>query len=122
MAEPSIFREILKEVTTDLPGALGAIFVDWEGETVDEHSFIGDTNLRLVGAYWGIAYYQARALFRAKELGSPNEMILLFENQQVLIRRVTDEYLVVLALREGINLGRALHLLTRAEVRLRGEM
>jgi predicted regulator of Ras-like GTPase activity (Roadblock/LC7/MglB family) len=119
--DTSIFAGILEEMVTSIPEALGAVFVDWEGEMVDEFSHPGH-DLRLVGAQWAVAYFLARAaLDKSHHLG-PDELLLRFERQQVIVRRVTDDYLVVMALQQGANLGRALHLIQRAEQRLREEM
>jgi predicted regulator of Ras-like GTPase activity (Roadblock/LC7/MglB family) len=119
--DTSIFARILEEMVTSIPGALGAVFVDWEGEAVDEFAHHGH-DLRLVGAQWAVTYFLARtALDKSRHVGLA-EMLLRFEQQQVIVRRVTDEYLVVMALEQGANLGRALHLIQRAEKRLREEM
>jgi predicted regulator of Ras-like GTPase activity (Roadblock/LC7/MglB family) len=119
---PTIFAKILKEVVDAIPGALGAIFVDWEGESVDEFSCIGETNLRLVGAHWAIAYQQAQAIFTKLQIGSLKELILRFQTQQVIVRRITEAYLVLLAIGRDTHLGRALHLLAQAESKIREEM
>jgi predicted regulator of Ras-like GTPase activity (Roadblock/LC7/MglB family) len=116
------FAKILEEVVTSLPGALGALFIDWEGEAVDGYSAIGNTNLRIVGAHWGISYYQAHAIFKKLALASPNAVILRFADQQVIIRRVTEEYLVILALQHDANQGYALYRLKEVEDKLRKHM
>jgi len=118
----SVFSEILEEVVQSLPGARGAIFVDWEGEAVDTCSTIGDTGIKLVGAYWGIVYRHLRASLKKLEAGSPIEVVMSFSRQLVVIRRVTDDYIVVFTLAEGSNLGRALGLMDWAAGKLRAEM
>ena len=118
----SSFARILEDVVTSVPGALGAIFVDWEGEAVDEYATPAEPDIRVTGAQWAVAYYLARDLCAKHALGMPSEVVLRFRQQQVLIRRVTDEYLVVLALGADANLGQALEQVRRAELRLREEM
>jgi predicted regulator of Ras-like GTPase activity (Roadblock/LC7/MglB family) len=113
------FGHILEQVVSQLPGAKGAIFVDWEGEAVDAHSCIGRTDLRFIGAYWAIPYFQARAILAKQDLGTLTEMTIRFEKQQVVIRRVTDEYLILLALGTEASLGRALSLLRWAGEKIR---
>jgi predicted regulator of Ras-like GTPase activity (Roadblock/LC7/MglB family) len=118
----STFTEILEEAVTSLPGALGAIFVDWEGEAVDEFATPAEPEIRVTGAQWGVAYYLARDLCAKHALGVPGEVVLRFQRQQVIISRVTDEYLLVLAMDADANLGRALEQARHAAVRLREEM
>jgi predicted regulator of Ras-like GTPase activity (Roadblock/LC7/MglB family) len=118
----TVFSEILEEVVKAVPGARGAIFVDWEGEAVDTFSTIGTTAIKLVGAHWGIVYYQARSALEKQDVGAVEELILTFADQQVIIRRVTDEYMVIMTLQDGGNLGRALGKLDWAITKLREEM
>ncbi len=116
------FRPILEQLVTALPGARGAIFLDWEGEAVDEHSVIDRTDLQILGAQWGVIYQQSVAALTKLGLGDLEELVLRFARDQVVLRRVTEGYLVLLALEPGANLGRALHLLRRAGDELREEM
>ena len=116
------FAQILEDTVTSVPGALGAIFVDWEGEAVDEFATPAEPDIRVTGAQWGVAYYLARDLCAKHALGMPSEVVLGFQQQQVIIRRVTDEYLMVLAMQPDANLGLALEQVRRAVVRLREEM
>ncbi len=121
----SIFSSILEDIVASLPGALGAIFLDWEGETIDGYSQMGNTNLRIVGAQWGIIFYQSHELFNKHNQGAPELITLCFEHQQVILRRVTndyDDYLVLMALEKDANLGRALALLKEAEQKLKKEI
>ncbi len=116
------FTQILEDVVRAVPDSLGAIFVDWEGEAVDEFATPAEPDIRVMGAQWGVADYLARDLCAKHALGMPSEVVLRFQQQQVIISRVTDEYLLVLAMRADANLGRALEQLRRAVVRLREEM
>ncbi len=118
----SIFGQILRDIVVTLPGALGAILIDWEGEAVDEFSCIGTAKLRLVGAHWGIAYCQASSLLANQGLGPPGELILGFKKQQIIIRPITKDYLVLIVLQQEANLGRARHRLKEAVARLQEQM
>ena len=118
----SPFAEILSDVVHAVPGARGAVFVDWEGEMVDQVAATSDDDLKLLGAHWAIAYYQTRTALDRHAAGMAEEILLRFERQQVLIRRVTDEYLVVMALGHQADLGHARNLLHLAGLRLREQM
>lgn len=116
------FAPILERLVTALPGARGAIFVDWEGEAVDEFTRMDSTDLKILGAQWGIIYQQSLSVLAKLDLGALDELVLRFGADQFVIRRVTLEYNVLLALDGDANLGRALHRLRRASDELREEM
>lgn len=118
----TVFGEILKRVVAAVPGARGAIFADWEGEAVDNFSAqIDDTGLRLMGAHWGVIYSLARTAWTS-ELGQIKQLLLEFDTQRVVVRRVTEEYFVVMTLGLEGNLAYATRALDRAEDQLREEM
>jgi len=118
----TVFGDILRRAFENVPGARGAAFADGEGETVDTFSAqIGDTGLRLIGAHWGVIYALARAAWKPR-LGELSQLLLEFETQRVLIRRVTDDYFVVMALAPEGNLACAVRALDRAEGELREQM
>ena len=60
------FQKILHELVTSTPGAIGALFLDWEGETVEmlgARPFDADDHdLKIVGAYQGIFLTQLREM------------------------------------------------------------
>jgi predicted regulator of Ras-like GTPase activity (Roadblock/LC7/MglB family) len=116
------FADILTDLVHAVPGALGAVFVDWEGEMVEQVAGTSGEDLKLLGAHWAIAYYQTKTALDNQGLGPADEVLLRFERQQILVRRVTDEYLVIMAIGPDASLGRTRHLLQLAGQRLRSEM
>lgn len=120
--EATSFSPILKELIDALPLSIGAVFVDWEGEAVDVCSRIEDTQLQIYGAQWGIIFYQAKRTFEKHGMGDVSEMVMSFEHQHVILRRITEHYLLLLSLKPDENLGHALYLVGRAETKLRSAM
>ena len=116
------FAEILEQVVRDLPGARGAIFIDWEGEAVDAFTMADDTEVRLAGAHWGIVFNHVRSALDKLGQGEPREIMMRFDGQQVIIRRVDEGYMAIITMGPRTNLGRALGLMRRAGARLRREM
>ncbi len=122
MATATVFSNILAEIVEDLPGIYGAVFVDWEGEAVDSVANFRNTAVRLNGAHWGVIYNLAKTAFHKLKLGSPRELILSTAQQLVIIRRITDDYLVVVVTGDRTNLGRVLNRLGSAAEKIREEM
>ncbi len=120
---PSSFSPILAQLVRDLPGADGAIFVDWEGEAVDK--FDGterETPIRLIGAHWGIIYYLFRNALDKINQGDPKQLVLGFQAQTYVISQVTSEYLMVVTMASRVNMRLAMDMSRITVQRLRREM
>jgi predicted regulator of Ras-like GTPase activity (Roadblock/LC7/MglB family) len=102
-----VFRQILQELVTSTPGAIGALFLDWEGETVEligERPFDADEHdLKIVGAYQGIFLTQLRELCARVEAGQPHRFKIDFEAKRVLSCDLKDGYYVVLVVDTSAN-------------------
>ncbi len=118
----SSFATILKSLVDRVPGAIGAIFADWEGEAVDQFAHVPALEIQLAGAHWGIVRQLASQHLRAAGAGDVEEMWIDCEGGLVLLRRVTDRCYVVLTTRRGVHLGTARRELERGAMTLLGEM
>jgi predicted regulator of Ras-like GTPase activity (Roadblock/LC7/MglB family) len=118
----SAFGDILRAMVERVPGAIGAVFADWEGEPVDQFAHIPPLEIQLVGAHWGVVWSQASARMQRNGLGPVDELVIEGERAIVLVRSVTDRYFVVLATRPEAHLGTARRELDRVARTLLGEM
>lgn len=119
-----MFRMILHELIATTRGALAALFLDWEGETVDlvcEHD-LDDHDLRILGAYQGIFLTRLRELCAGVGAGNPHRFKVEFERNAVLISDVKDGYYLVLFVGASFNEGFAWHSLERCREKLIAEM
>src|SRR5215472_6568427 len=96
-----------------VPGAVGAVFTDWEGEPVDQFAHIPPLDIQLVGAQWGVVFLQASERLGRHGLGRAEELLIEGERALVIVRSVTDKYFVVLATQREAHLGTALRELAR---------
>ena len=110
----SEFGEVLADLVGGTPGALGAVFIDWEGESVDQFGHIPEFDIRIMGAHWGIILNQVKTITERHGLGLPTSIMLSNEQSDVIIRTITEDYYVVLALKKGAHLATALKELDRA--------
>lgn len=118
----SAFGEILEGIVRRVPGAVGAVFADWEGEPVDQFAHVPPLDIQLVGAHWGVVWSQATRRLAQHELGAVEELLIEGERAIVLVRLVTEGYFVVLATRRDAHLATARRELERGADILRGEM
>jgi predicted regulator of Ras-like GTPase activity (Roadblock/LC7/MglB family) len=118
----SSFAEILQQMVERVPGAVGAIFADWEGEAVDQFAHIPPIEIQLVGAHWGVVWSQATERMTRHGLGAVDEMLIEGDRAIVLVRAVTRQYFVVLAVRRDTHLATARRELERGAQSILGEM
>jgi predicted regulator of Ras-like GTPase activity (Roadblock/LC7/MglB family) len=118
----SEFGEILAELVGGIPGAVGAVFVDWDGEAVDQFGHIPEFDIRIIGAHWGAILNLIKNLLRNKKLGAPHLIMFSSEKREVLVQSITAEYFVVLSMKRGSHLGHAIKQLEAVVRALRREM
>ncbi|HJQ36101.1 MAG TPA: hypothetical protein VKB93_03080 [Thermoanaerobaculia bacterium] len=119
-----MFRLILHELLATTQGALAALFLDYEGETVElvcEHD-LNDHDLRILGAYQGIFLTRLRELCANVDAGQPTRFKVEFERSAVLIADIKDGYYLVLLLDHTFNEGYAWRQLDECRSKLMNEM
>lgn len=102
------FKEILHELVSRVPGGLGAIIVDWEGEAVDQSGALDDYSLKLMGAHKGIILDGLRRAGARADGNDLEEIVITTERLQTLILPVDREYFLLLTTTRESVCGRAL--------------
>ena len=120
------YQSILRELLQSTPGAIGAVFLDREGEAVDlwaEKVFeIGPEGLRAVGAYQGIFLSDLKRACERIGAGRPRRMTIDFQNVKVLSCDLKEGYYLVLIAAGDTNEGIAWQRLQRCRERLLDEI
>lgn len=119
-----IFRMILHELLATTSGAIAAIFLDFEGETVELvcDRDLSDHDLRIVGAYQGIFLRLLRELCEKASLGTPRRFKIDFPETSILSCDLKDGYYVVLLLDDKGNEALAWRKLDATRERILQEM
>ncbi len=115
------FKTRLNQLLDDVPGALGAIIVDWEGEAVDQVSSLGDYDIRLIGAHNGIILSRMQETFEHVDAGELEEVVIRTTLSRTMIRPLTEDYLILLELDQRAQISRARHCLDSCVEELRHE-
>ena len=120
------FHSILRHLLQSIPGAIGALFLDREGEAVElwaERPFdIGADGLRAIGAYQGIFLGDIRRICDRLGIGTLHQLTIEFDHAKVLSCDLNDGYYLVLLVDEGTNEGVALQKLRRCREQLNLEI
>ena len=119
-----MFHLILTEMLATTRGSLAAIFLDWEGETVELvcDRDLNDHDLRILGAYQGIFLDKLRTLCSNAGAGVPQRFKIEFPETCVLSFDVKDGYYIVLLVDATANEGMAWRKLEKCRERLLAEM
>lgn len=109
------FQYLLNNLLVDVPGAQGAIFLDYEGEAIEFVSRRATPyELKLEGAYHGIFLRQATRLATLMGAGGMERLAIGGTKMHVMSRALKAGYYVVLVLEPGSSLALAGAALARA--------
>jgi hypothetical protein len=101
------FRKILHDLLDATDGSLGAMFLDYEGESVQllGRDGVQIDDLKIIGAYQGIFLTQLRKLCSDHEVGAPQRFKIDFAHTRILSCDLRDGYYLVLLTRTDANEG-----------------
>ena len=116
------FKSQLKQLLDNVPGALGAIIVDWEGEAVDQVSTVDEYDVKVLGAHSGIILTQLRDVLLRTESGSLNEVVICTDQNKILIVPLTEDYLLILQLELDSITALATYKMDHCAISLRSEL
>jgi hypothetical protein len=109
------FNYLLTNLLVDVPQAVGAIFVDPEGEAVEWVTRHGDPfDLKIEGAFHGIFKRQLENLGSKTQLGNISAYVLEGTRLVTLTQTLPDGYYVVLIVDRSGSRAQALHRLRGA--------
>jgi len=93
------FQYVLADLLSRVAGALGVLFLDYDGETVEA---LGCTNsiydIKVLGAYQGIFLGQAKVFCQQQGLGTFEQMVMKIGREKFLTISLPDGYYVTLIL------------------------
>ncbi len=116
------FRYVLANLLANNENAIGVLFLDPSGETIElSCTEISPYQLRVLGAYLGIHLRQVERIASSNWLGEPS--LLQFEKDDLLIHAVPlpDGYYLVLVQRPPVRSAVARRELQNAALLLAGE-
>jgi predicted regulator of Ras-like GTPase activity (Roadblock/LC7/MglB family) len=106
-----IFNDILRSVVQGTPGGAGAVLMGMDGIAIGEHVTEKGFPIQTVGVEYASAIKNIRSASRALEAGDLDEVTIRTEAAVFLLRLVTPEFFVAMALSPEGNAGKARYLL-----------
>ena len=105
------FADIIKEVVQGTEGALGALVVGIDGIPVEEFSVNTDIDLQSMTVEYATLLKEIERGSQASQLGTTNEVTVIADKAMIMLRRLTDEYFMVLIIKPDGNFGKGRFLL-----------
>ena len=117
------FREHLEEVVRGVDGAVACSLMGVDGIEVETHlQDGGELDVKSLLVEYSGVLRSAREAAEAHEAGGVDELAISTEKLQAVVRLVTPEYLLVVALLPRANTGKARYLLRVAAPKLKSEL
>ncbi|MFH0903300.1 MAG: roadblock/LC7 domain-containing protein [Pseudomonadota bacterium] len=96
--QETTFTPILRRVVERVPGAVGVIFADWDGEAVDAYSLADRDQMLVLAAHYGIILNQLQSALHLFHFGEAIEALFEHDKMCLVLRVVGHGYYVILAL------------------------
>lgn len=118
-----MFKSALEKIMERTEGSLGALIMGTDGIAVEKVlAAVGrEANLDVAAAEFTSLVRGAQRTGTDLDLGALRELMMTFEDMSVVLRLVTRDYFLALAVAPDGNLGRARFELRKAELELMHE-
>jgi predicted regulator of Ras-like GTPase activity (Roadblock/LC7/MglB family) len=117
-----MFRESLEKIVQNCDGAVAAILMGFDGIAVDQFVRDSETDVQTVSMEFSFVLGQVRKAAELLDVGALQEVSIRSESLTFVIRVLTDEYFVGLALKPEGNFGKGRFLMRMALAELRAEL
>jgi predicted regulator of Ras-like GTPase activity (Roadblock/LC7/MglB family) len=118
-----MFLENLKRVVAETEGAVAGLLMGFDGITVEQYTVPqGGVDIQTVGMEFSFILTQVRKAAEILEVGAVQEVAIRTAALTMLIRVVTPEYFVALAIRPDGNFGKGRYLLRLVAPKLQAEV
>jgi predicted regulator of Ras-like GTPase activity (Roadblock/LC7/MglB family) len=115
-----MFDDILQGMVENTGGGIGAVLMGYDGIAVDQYFKPWDgIDLQVLAIEFGSVIQEIRKTADILQAGDLEEISIRTERMVLLIRIVTDEFFLALALEREGNSGKGRYLLMRDAPRLR---
>lgn len=116
------FEVVLKNLVDQVPKAVGAILVDWEGEAVMEHCHCDPYEIRFIAAHKGIVLEHLKEMQSATQIGEVEDVVVTSTGGHLIIGCIDKDYSLVMNIERSSPVGLALYHFRRAIVELKKEI
>ncbi|MFW2387841.1 MAG: roadblock/LC7 domain-containing protein [Polyangiales bacterium] len=107
-----MFKEILQDLVNRTDGGVAGLLMASDGIAIDQYATgEGPFDIESVGMEYSVVLKGVQRAGEMLDTGSTNEVSVQTERLTTVVRMLTDEYFVALAVAPGGNVGKARYLL-----------
>ena len=118
-----MFRENLQKIVENVDGGIAGLLMGFDGIAVESYmSERADVDIQAVGMEFSFILTQVRKAAEILEVGGVAEIAIRAEKLTIIIRVLSDEYFVALAMKPEGNFGKGRYLLRLVAPRMVTEL
>jgi predicted regulator of Ras-like GTPase activity (Roadblock/LC7/MglB family) len=117
-----MFRDGLQKIVDNVEGGIGGLVMGFDGIAVESYTRDPGVDVQTVGMEFSFILTQVRKAADILEVGGVRELAIKAEGMTVLIRVLSSEYFVALALKPEGNFGKGRYLLRSVGPKLAAEL
>ena len=118
-----MFREKLKDMVAGTEGGVAGLLMGFDGISVDSYAVPeGSIDIQTVGMEFSFILTQVRKAAESLDVGAVQEVAIRTGHLTILIRVLSPEYFLALAIRPDGNFGKGRFLLRMAAPKLQAEL
>jgi predicted regulator of Ras-like GTPase activity (Roadblock/LC7/MglB family) len=107
-----MFGTILEDAVTGVKGAVAAILMGFDGIPVDTFQVANsEEDIETIGMEFSVLLKEVKKAAEALETGLATEMSVQTDAMSIVLRIISDEYFLAIAVKNNGNLGKARYLL-----------
>ncbi len=118
-----MFRDNLMKVVESVEGGVAGLLMGFDGIAVESYAKpITDMDITTIGMEFSFILTQVRKAAEVLEVGGVEEVAIRAEQLQILVRVLSKDYFLALALGPGGNFGKGRYLLRMVAPKLQSEL
>jgi predicted regulator of Ras-like GTPase activity (Roadblock/LC7/MglB family) len=112
------FSDIMKDVVNGTEGAVGALIVGLDGIPVEEYSISKEMDIQSMTVEYSALLKEIEKGSQSAQIGSTREVTVIADKAMIMLRRLNDEYFIVLIIKPDGNFGKGRFLLRMSAPKL----
>jgi predicted regulator of Ras-like GTPase activity (Roadblock/LC7/MglB family) len=115
-------RDTLKEIVEKVGGGVGAVIMGYDGIPIEEYIKEGIFDVQILAVEYANVLKEVKRTIGVLKTGDMEEIMITTGQSNIIIRSVSDDFFIMLALDNDGNYGKGRYLLKREAPKLREEL